>query len=62
MEIATITRKYIFENGNNGSLELDDIDTNLSNENRISIAFNVMFKDFTEKMGSPRWKGNISLS
>jgi len=32
MEIATITRKYIFENGNNGSLELDDIDANLSNE------------------------------
>jgi len=38
------------------------VDTNLSNENRISIAFNVMFKDFTEKMGSPRWKGNIPLS
>jgi len=32
MVIATIKRKYIFENGNNGSLELDDIDTNLSNE------------------------------
>lgn len=37
------------------------VDANLSSENRISIAFNIMFTEFTEKMSRPRWDGNISL-
>ncbi len=32
MEVATITRKYIYQNGNRDSLELDDIDFNMTNE------------------------------
>ena len=26
MEIATVERKYVYQNGNNNSIELDDID------------------------------------
>ncbi|QLG46602.1 PRTRC system protein C [Costertonia aggregata] len=32
MEVATIERKYIFQDGNNQTLVLDDIDNNLSHE------------------------------
>lgn len=32
MEVATIERKYIFQDWNNQTLELDDIDGNLSHE------------------------------
>ncbi len=32
MEVATITRKYVYQNGNNNSIELDDIDHNMSHE------------------------------
>ncbi|GMN11170.1 hypothetical protein MTsPCn9_21250 [Croceitalea sp. MTPC9] len=32
MEVATITRKYVYQNGNNNSIELDDIDYNLTHE------------------------------
>ena len=32
MEVATITRKYVYQDGNNNSIELDDIDYDLSHE------------------------------
>jgi PRTRC genetic system protein C len=32
MEVATIERRYIYQNGNNNSIELDDIDYSLSHE------------------------------
>jgi PRTRC genetic system protein C len=32
MEVTSITRKYIYQNGNNNAIELDDIDDKLSNE------------------------------
>ena len=32
MEIATIERKYVYQNGNNNSIELDDIDDMLSHQ------------------------------
>ncbi len=32
MEVTTITRKYVYQNGNNNSIVLDDIDYNLSHE------------------------------
>lgn len=37
------------------------VDPNPSGESRISIAFNIMFSLFAEKMSPPRWEGNISL-
>lgn len=32
MEVATITRKYVYQGGNNNTIELDDIDHNLTHE------------------------------
>ncbi len=32
MEVASITRKYIYQNGNNNSIELDDIDDRMTHE------------------------------
>ena len=32
MEITTIERKYIFRNGNNNAIELDDLDSHLTHE------------------------------
>lgn len=32
MEVATITRKYVFQDGNHNSIELDDIDYNLTHQ------------------------------
>jgi PRTRC genetic system protein C len=32
MEIATIERKYIYQNGNNNSIELDDLDSLLTHQ------------------------------
>jgi uncharacterized protein (TIGR02466 family) len=34
-----------------------DVPTNLSARERISIAYNLMFPNFTETMASPLWKG-----
>ncbi|MGH7949292.1 MAG: 2OG-Fe(II) oxygenase family protein [Candidatus Binataceae bacterium] len=31
------------------------VDTNMSEEERISISFNVMFSSFTETLGKPQW-------
>lgn len=38
------------------------VDANLSTENRISIAFNIMFTKFAENMSRPRWQGNVPLT
>ena len=35
---------------------------NQSDRVRISIAFNIMFSSFTEKMSKPKWQGNIKLA
>lgn len=32
MKITTIERKYIYQNGNNNSIELDDLDNRMSHE------------------------------
>ena len=32
MEVASIKRKYIYQNGNNNSIELDDIDDRMTHE------------------------------
>ena len=37
------------------------VDPNQSTENRVSIAFNIMFSDYVENMSRPRWEGNVSL-
>ncbi len=37
------------------------VEPNASDENRISIAFNIMFSLYAEKMSPPRWQGNVSL-
>jgi uncharacterized protein (TIGR02466 family) len=34
-----------------------DVPTNLSSRERISLAYNLMFPNFTEKMAAPLWKG-----
>lgn len=34
---------------------------NKSSEIRISIAFNLMFTEFGERMSRPKWQGNVSL-
>lgn len=34
---------------------------NQSDEMRISIAFNIMFSLFAERMGKPKWRGNIPV-
>jgi len=33
------------------------VPTNLSSRERISLAYNLMFPNFTETMASPLWKG-----
>lgn len=38
------------------------VDDNRSGEERISIAFNVMFKPFVEDMSPPQWEGNLKVS
>lgn len=32
MEVATIERKYIYQDGNNQTLELDDLDSDMTHE------------------------------
>ncbi|MEC8831746.1 MAG: PRTRC system protein C [Bacteroidota bacterium] len=32
MEIATIERKYIYQDGNNNAIELDDLDSQLTHQ------------------------------
>ncbi len=36
------------------------VNPNRSPENRVSIAFNIMFSNFAETMSPPQWEGNIS--
>ena len=37
------------------------VDVNKSDQERISISFNVMFSSFGEKMSKPQWTGNVSV-
>jgi uncharacterized protein (TIGR02466 family) len=37
------------------------VEPNQSPENRVSIAFNIMFTSYVEQMSPPRWEGNVSL-
>jgi len=37
------------------------VDFNKSDQERISISFNVMFSSFGEKMSKPQWTGNVSV-
>jgi uncharacterized protein (TIGR02466 family) len=37
------------------------VDPNMSADTRVSIAFNIMFSEFTQIMSPPRWEGNLSL-
>lgn len=37
------------------------VPVNESQRERISIAFNVMFKRFGEEMGAPKWEGNVPI-
>jgi uncharacterized protein (TIGR02466 family) len=35
------------------------VDVNASKEDRISVSFNVMLSQFTERQSKPRWKGHL---
>ncbi len=37
------------------------VDFNKSDQERISISFNVMFSSFGEKMSKPQWTGNVNV-
>jgi len=37
------------------------VDPNQSGDSRVSIAFNIMFSNFSETISRPRWKANLSL-
>ncbi|MDH3672622.1 MAG: 2OG-Fe(II) oxygenase family protein [Gammaproteobacteria bacterium] len=37
------------------------VDVNQSDQERISISFNVMFSSFGEKMSKPQWIGNVKV-
>lgn len=37
------------------------VPVNSSDRERISVAFNVMFKRFGEEMGAPKWEGNLPV-
>jgi len=36
------------------------VDANASEEERISISFNIMFSDFTENLSKPLWGNHAS--
>jgi uncharacterized protein (TIGR02466 family) len=38
------------------------VDTNRAREERISVAFNLMFTRFAEDMSPPMWQGNLQVS
>ncbi|WP_339652502.1 PRTRC system protein C [uncultured Maribacter sp.] len=46
MEIATIERKYVYQNGNNNSIELDDIDDMLSHQ-QIMEHYSQLYAELT---------------
>ncbi len=35
------------------------VSPNMSDKERISVSFNIMFSSFTEKMAKPMWEGNL---
>jgi hypothetical protein len=38
------------------------VDPNYSREERISIAFNLMFTSYVDTMGAPLWQGNLQVT
>lgn len=38
------------------------VDDNQSDKERISVAFNVMFRPYVEQMSAPNWEGNLKVS
>ncbi len=38
------------------------IEINKSSEERISVAYNLMFTSFGEKMATPQWEGNAEVT
>lgn len=38
------------------------VDVNQASEERISIAFNLMFKSYVEDMSAPLWEGNLKVT
>lgn len=46
MEVATITRKYVFQNGNNNAIELDDIDYKLTHE-QVMAHYSQLYAELT---------------
>ena len=36
------------------------VDTNRSNQTRISVSFNIMFSEYAETLSQPLWSGNFS--
>jgi uncharacterized protein (TIGR02466 family) len=37
------------------------VEANMSDRERISVTFNIMFSSFSEKIAKPKWKGNVSV-
>ncbi|HDZ15399.1 hypothetical protein LCGC14_1708950 [marine sediment metagenome] len=46
MEITTIERKYIYQNGSNDSIELDDLDSTMSHE-QIMEHYSQLYAELT---------------
>ncbi|MFQ6022779.1 MAG: 2OG-Fe(II) oxygenase family protein [Acidiferrobacterales bacterium] len=40
---------------------LHSVEPNMSDRERISVSFNIMFTSFSEKMSKPQWQGNVGL-
>ncbi len=38
------------------------VEINKSSEERISVAYNLMFTSFGEKMATPQWEGNVEVT
>lgn len=38
------------------------VDPNYAREERISVAFNLMFRDYVGTMGAPLWEGNLKVT
>ncbi len=46
MEVASIARKFIYQNGNNNSIELDDIDDGMTHE-QVMEHYSHLYADLT---------------
>ena len=41
---------------------LHSVDENRSSEERVSVAFNIMFTPYVEDMSPPNWRGNLQVT